>query len=170
MKIRCHNCMHVWEYTGNSTKYAVCPQCHYNCMIKKDQVSEFDNSLTYIPKTHLHHSRTNKAKSSKINLYDSRISDNLADNSLSQDLETSEIKDLRNKIYELENKIIALESLIANNLSMAGKDKKEISHIEYSRLQGKEITCPHCNHSWTYRGSMQMARCSNCNSRIYLKS
>lgn len=45
MIMKCHNCMHVWNYTGKRLKYANCPQCHYNCMIKKDTVKEKDNRV-----------------------------------------------------------------------------------------------------------------------------
>jgi DNA-directed RNA polymerase subunit RPC12/RpoP len=33
--MRCQNCGHEWEYTGNADVYASCPTCRYRVHIEK---------------------------------------------------------------------------------------------------------------------------------------
>jgi len=130
--IKCHNCKHVWDYKGNRLKYVNCPVCHYNCMIKKDKISDNDKSLI---------------------------------NSLNNSNLSNKIKVLQNKISELEIKVNSIEiKLTSNNVKPVNPVKSFNNNIS-----GKKIICPYCKHSWIYKGSLNVVRCSNCNKRIYLK-
>jgi len=41
--------------------------------------------------------------------------------------------------------------------------------IEKEESQGIKLTCDSCGFSWNYKGKKAIARCPNCNHRIYLK-
>lgn len=99
MEIKCHHCMHVWDYTGNSTKYVVCPHCHYNCMIKKDSVSESENnSLTHTLKTNERNDLQNKVDEleNKITYIESIINT----------MKDTNLKEVKHNIYTSKGRIV----------------------------------------------------------------
>jgi len=38
VKMKCHHCGHVWDYTGKAKYYATCPTCHYKVNMRKHRV------------------------------------------------------------------------------------------------------------------------------------
>ena len=40
VKIKCHNCEHLWDYTGKKKFYATCPSCRFNVNIINNTVKE----------------------------------------------------------------------------------------------------------------------------------
>ena len=45
MKLRCHHCYHIWDYTGKKTEECICSKCHYKVNIKKQMVKEMQENM-----------------------------------------------------------------------------------------------------------------------------
>ena len=46
MIIKCHHCLHEWDYKGKSNKYVTCPVCHYKVNISKS-LTDIDLNISY---------------------------------------------------------------------------------------------------------------------------
>jgi len=79
------------------------------------------------------------------------------------------------KFYDETGKRVERKTLDEFEKWRKGQEQKENKQpdakqdVEREERQGIKLTCDSCGFSWNYKGKKAIARCPNCNHRIYLK-